>query len=222
METLHVGQSGHTSDSERDFISRRMLGRLENEGREALEAGQDWGGGIEKRPMPKIIVGMGHDGCPRWLAQGKDTNQPPALLELLEQAIRHDFGRTIKKDHVIRCICRIPVRRGSSLNRHDRPQPSQSRFGLSGERRITFGRGHLPAELGGQGSHVPTRTTNHQDLVGRPDVGRLQHAGGQRRLDQEALDGRPLTDIEVEIQIGQRALILWERTFPAALQAWRR
>ena len=63
VETQHVGQSGHTSDSEWDLADRhgRLLGvataeRLENEGRNTFHAGQHRGGGVEQRPVAEIAM----------------------------------------------------------------------------------------------------------------------------------------------------------------------
>ena len=62
-ETPHVGQSGHTSDFERDLAGQqgRLLDvaeaeRLENEGRNAFHAGQHRGGGVEQRPVAVIAM----------------------------------------------------------------------------------------------------------------------------------------------------------------------
>ena len=72
IETLYVGQSGHTSDFEEDLADDegRILGvetaeTLENEGRNTFHAGQYRGSGIEQRPVTEIAMRSGHDGGPR-------------------------------------------------------------------------------------------------------------------------------------------------------------
>jgi len=72
VETLHVGQSGHTSDFEEDLAGNegRILGvegaeTLENEGRNKFHAGQHRGSGIEQRPVTEIAMRSGHEGGPR-------------------------------------------------------------------------------------------------------------------------------------------------------------
>ena len=71
VETLHVGQSGHTSDFEEDLADDegRILGveraeTLENEGRNKFHAGQYRGSGIEQRPVTEIAMRSVHDGSP--------------------------------------------------------------------------------------------------------------------------------------------------------------
>lgn len=70
-ETLNVGQSGHTSDSERDLAAVHsslgplsVLKRLENEGGNPFHARQHRRGGVEQRPVTEIPVGTGHQGGP--------------------------------------------------------------------------------------------------------------------------------------------------------------
>ena len=72
IETLDVGQSGHTSDFEEDLADDegRILGvetaeTLENEGGNEFHARQHRGSGIEQRPVTEIAVRSGHDGGPR-------------------------------------------------------------------------------------------------------------------------------------------------------------
>jgi hypothetical protein len=72
VETLHVGQSCHTSDFEEDLAGDegRILGAeaaetLENEGWNKFHAGQHRGSGIEQRPVTEIAMRRGYDGGPR-------------------------------------------------------------------------------------------------------------------------------------------------------------
>ena len=72
VETLDVGQSGHTSDFEEDLAGDegRILGvegaeTLENEGGNKFHAGQHRGSGIEQRPVTEIAMRSRHDGGPR-------------------------------------------------------------------------------------------------------------------------------------------------------------
>ena len=125
VETLHVGQSGHTSDFERDFAGRhgRLLGvaaaeRLENEGRNTFHAGQHRGGGVEQRPVPEIAMGTSHDGRPCRMRHRENADQPAAVPQLAVKPLRHDLGRAVEHDDVKGRVRRIAIggRGGADLD----------------------------------------------------------------------------------------------------------
>ena len=53
----------------------------------------------------------------------------------------------------------------------------------------------------------PLAHPDHQDVVGLADLGRLQHFRHHRGLDQKALHRSAVADVEIEVEIGQRALM---------------
>src|SRR5215211_8693239 len=82
---------------------------LKDEGRQPLQPGQDGSCGIKQGPVPEIAVGTGHQGRPRRLGSGKDPHQPAAVLELSQKSLRHDLGRPIEEDHVVRRAGRVAL-----------------------------------------------------------------------------------------------------------------
>src|SRR5207249_3662365 len=54
----------------------------------------------------------------------------------------------------------------------------------------------------------------HQNAVGIPDISGLQHLRYDCRLDQEAPYRAAFTDLDIEVEIGQRALTLRDKNLP--------
>ena len=155
----------------------------------------------------KIAMRTRHEGGARWLRGGENADQPAPLPELAIQPVRHDFGRAIEDDRIVGRVGRIALGGRRRPYRNIRqPKPGQNIHGLRGQRRIALGRRHLPGQMGNDRRRVAGRAPHHQDVVTLLDLGRLQHLPRDHRLDQIALVRSPLADIEIEVEIGQRAL----------------
>src|SRR3984957_21058883 len=82
-----------SGDPERHFA-------LENEGRRPLKTRQYRYCGVEKRPVPEVVMGMSHDHRPLGSRQSKSSDQTAAFLELPIERFGHDFGNTIARKNI--------------------------------------------------------------------------------------------------------------------------